>query len=130
MSEKVKDASEQFNVTCYFDDKKLIKATKATMKEFAPKDKFFRLDYTNIEGEVVPHTLVMAPVVSSNVTHVGVDMRHPDWWAFVLFANGGLYSYELLSQKYLDMMNAESIGKHLNTEVKGKCACSNLLADG
>jgi hypothetical protein len=58
------------------------------------------------------------PVSSSNVAEVGYDENQRV--LEVKFKNGGLYQYfEVPSRIYSDLLQAASVGKFLNANVKG-----------
>ncbi len=67
----------------------------------------------------------MKPVKSSTIKAIGYD---PDTLALdVEFINGGLYRYENVSpEAYAALENAESIGSHLQKQIKGKYAFKKL----
>lgn len=63
------------------------------------------------------------PVKSSNIASIG-------WNEFVLqveFNTGAVYEYmDVPYQIYLDLLNAESVGKHFNMFVKGEFSFTTI----
>lgn len=58
-------------------------------------------------------------VKSSNIAAVGYDTASKT--LLVQFSNGGEYEYTgVPTQAYLDLISAESKGKHLNEYIKGQ----------
>ena len=64
----------------------------------------------------------MTPVSSSNVESIGYDEERQV--CKVRFRNGGEYEYtNVSSEEFSRLLNAESVGKHLNIHIKNKpCA--------
>jgi hypothetical protein len=61
----------------------------------------------------------MKKVQSSNVDTIHYEPDHNR--LEVVFKGGGEYHYHDVSQHHYDALeNAESVGKHLNTHIKGK----------
>lgn len=59
------------------------------------------------------------PVVSSNVASVGYDSQQRV--LEVEFTGGGVYRYsDVPPEVFLDLMDAPSVGKHLNANIKGR----------
>jgi hypothetical protein len=67
--------------------------------------------------------MIRVPVVSSNLASVG----HEDTTLEVEFKNGQLYHYFGVSQElYQELLNAESVGKFLNTNIKPERAYTRV----
>jgi hypothetical protein len=61
-------------------------------------------------------------VESSNIQSIGYD--EATLTLEVLFLNGGRYQYKgVLPEHHDALMQAESIGKHLHAQIKGKYEC-------
>ena len=70
--------------------------------------------------------LKMIEVESSNIAAIG----HRDNKLFVNFKNGSLYSYDGVEKELLDeMLKADSKGKFLNREIKGRYNYLKLASD-
>ncbi len=66
-------------------------------------------------------------VDSSNVDVVCYDENNT---LVVLFLNGGLYRYANVPlDVYIELANAESVGKYLNKEIKKKYECEKIFDD-
>jgi hypothetical protein len=62
-------------------------------------------------------------VNSSNVEMIGFDDNN----IFVQFKNGGIYQYHKTDREVYDnLKKSESIGKHLNTSIKGRFEFNKL----
>ena len=84
------------------------------------------------EGEV--DALLLSPVESSNISHVGYSSRTDT--IVVVFSNGGLYGYRSKPESedtiiplldVIALINAESVGKHFAKEIKSKAECINYF---
>ena len=65
------------------------------------------------------------PVTSSNVKSVGHDKDSNT--LEVEFSSGDLYQYDGVGQEdYAELMEAQSIGKHINTKIKPKFKARRL----
>ena len=63
--------------------------------------------------------LVWTDVDSSNVESVAYDGETKT--LAIKYVNGGLYSYDAVDmQVYTDLVHAESVGKFLNQQIKGR----------
>jgi hypothetical protein len=68
----------------------------------------------------------MYNVESSNVKQIGYDNNT----LYVLFKNGGLYSYiDVPENIFEDLLDAESVGKTLNKDVKKIYECERVWDD-
>lgn len=63
-------------------------------------------------------TVERTPVKSSNIRAIGHDPESKT--LEVEFSNGGVYHYHGVdSDQYNELLKAESVGRHLNTHIKG-----------
>lgn len=64
-------------------------------------------------------------VESSNIEQVGYD--NEDSVLFVEYKGGARYSYSKVPQKiYVQLLEAESVGRFMNEEIKGTYDCEKL----
>ena len=71
-------------------------------------------------------TIKMYGVESSNIGHVGYSCGN----LYVLFLNNGLYKYEAVPEEiFKGLLEAESVGKYLNKEIKKNYECVKIFDD-
>jgi len=64
-------------------------------------------------------------VNSSNIAAIGHDAETNT--LEVEFKNGGVFAYSGVDQsQYAELLNAESVGKHFHSHIRGKCDCRRV----
>ena len=88
--------------------------------------RFFSVGLDFKSEEEKNQRILLVPVDSSNVTHIGWSID--DKQLYVLFKNGGFYRYlDVPYNSICALMNSISIGKYLSAHFKPDHECQNLL---